>query len=158
MARRQTSFVQLVRRVQMILQIAQGKNNQQVGREMGIHRETVRQWRERWLSATDRWSAVEATADDKQLMQLIETVLADEPRPGTPAHFSLEQIVEILAIACEKPDASDYPLSHWTPQALRAQAIKRGIVEQISVRHVGRFLKGGGPATAPESLLAQCKP
>lgn len=74
-------------------------------------------------------------------MQLIESVLADAPRPGTPARFSLEQTVEILAIACEKPDASGYPLSHWTPQALRAEAIKRGIVEHISVRHVGRFLK-----------------
>jgi putative transposase len=158
MARRQTSSQQLVRRVQIILQMAQGKNNQQVGREMGIHRETVRQWRERWLHATDRLLAVEATADDKQLMQLIESVLADEPRPGTPAHFSLEQIVEILAIACEKPDASGYPFSHWTPQALRAQAIQRSIVEHISVRHVGRFLKRGGTATAPKSLLAKCRP
>ena len=92
MARRQTSSVQLVRRVQILLQIAQGKNNQQVGREMGTHRETVRQWRKRWLSARERLSVVEATADDKQLMQLIESLLADEPRPGTPTHFSLEQI------------------------------------------------------------------
>ena len=158
MARRQTSSQQLVRRVQIISLMAQGKNNQQVGREMGIHRETVRQWRERWLDACERLSTVEASADDKQLMKLIESVLADEPRPGAPAQFSLEQIVEILAIACEKPDASGYPLSHWTPQALRTQAIQRGIVEQISVRHVGRFLKGGGPATTPESLLAQCRP
>lgn len=154
MARRQTNPQQLVRRVQIILQMAQGKNNQQVGREMSIHRETVRQWRERWLDASERLSTVEASADDKQLMQLIESVLADELRPGAPAHFSLEQIVEILAIACEKPDASGYPLSHWTPQALRVEAVKRGIVEQISVRQVGRFLKGGSTTTAPESLLA----
>lgn len=79
----------------------------------------MRQWRERWLSADERLSTVEATADDKQLRQLIESVLADEPRPGTPARFSLEQIVEILAVACEKPGASGYPLSHWTSQALR---------------------------------------
>ena len=157
-ARRQISSVQLVRRVQIILQIAQGKNNQQVGREMGIHRETVRQWRERWLSADERLSTVEATADDKQLMQLIESVLADEPRPGTPARFSLEQIVEILAVACEKPGASGYPLSHWTSQALRAEAIRREIVKQISVRQVGRFLKRGSPTTAPQSLLVECKP
>ena len=156
MARRQTSSMQLVRRVQIIIQIAQGKNNQQVGREIGIHRETVRQWRERWLNASERLSSVEAATDDKQLIQLIESVLADEPRPGTPAHFSLEQIVEILAIACENPDASGYLLSHWTPQALRAEAIKRGIIAQISVRHVGRFLKRGGTTTTPSALLAQC--
>ena len=158
MARRQTSSMQLVRRVQIIKQIAQGKNNQQVGREIGIHRETVRQWRERWLNASERLSSVEAATEDKQLIQLIESVLADEPRPGTPAHFSLEQIVEILAIACENPDASGYPLSHWTPQALRAEAIKRDIIAQISVRHVGRFLKRSGTTTTPSALLAQCQP
>ena len=74
------------------------------------------------------------------LLQRIESVKADELRPGTPARFSLEQIVEILALACDPPDASEYPISHWTPQALRVEAIKRGIVDQISVRHVGRFL------------------
>lgn len=119
MARRQTSSQQLVRRVQIILQIAQGKNNQQVAQQMGFQRETVRQWRERWLEATERLSETESSVDDKPLMQLIESVLADELRPGTPARFSLEQIVEILAIACETPQASGYPLSHWTPQALR---------------------------------------
>lgn len=121
---------------------------------MGFQRETVRQWRERWLEASERLSETESSVDDKPLMQLIESVLADELRSGTPARFSLEQIVEILAIACETPQASEYPLSHWTSQALRAEAIKRGIVEQISVRHVGRFLKGGSSTAAPESLLA----
>lgn len=98
---------------------------------------------------------MEASADDKQLMKLIETVLADKVRPGTPARFSLEQMVEILAIACEKPDDSGYPLSHWTLQALRAEAIKRRIIEQISVRHIGRFLKRSGSATTSSALLAQ---
>ena len=150
--------MQLVRRVQIILKIGQGKNNQQVATEMGIHRETVRQWRERWLGEKERLSTVEATADDRQLMQSIESVLADELRPGAPTHFSLEQIVAILAIACETPDASGYPLSHWTPQTLAVEAIKRGIVERISVRSVGRFLKGSSFATAPKSLLVECRP
>ena len=157
-ARRGSSSQQLVRRVQIILEVAQGKQNQQVARVLGIHRETVRQWRERWLRAGERLSAAELSADDKQLMQLIELVLADEPRPGTPAHFSLAEIVEILAIACEKPDACGYPLSHWTPQALTAESLKRGIVEHISVRHVGRFLKRSGTATTPESILVKCRP
>ena len=151
MARSQTSSVQLVRRVQIILQMSQGKKNQQVAQKMGIHRETVRRWRQSWVEAAERLSTAEATANEQQLVQLIESILAEEPRPGTPARFSLEQIVEILAIGCETPEACGYPLSHWTAQALRAEAIKRGIVEGISVRHVGRFLKRGGTATAPES-------
>ena len=98
------------------------------------------------------------TADDKVLLQWIETLFIDEQRQeGAPSQFSLEQIVEILAIACEPPDQVGYPLSHWTPQALRAEAIKRSIVEDISARHVGRFLKSGSAATASAALLAQCQ-
>ncbi len=155
MARRQTSSQQLVRRVQIIVQIAQGKNNQQVGEQIGIHRETVRQWRERWLAAREQLSAVEAQCDDKGLVQAMEEVLVDELRPGAPAKFSLEQIVEILAIACESPEASGYPLSHWTAQALRTEALKRQILSEISLRQVGRFLKGSSTPTASASLLAK---
>ena len=125
--RRQSSSQQLVRRAQIILLIAQDKNNQQIARVMHIHRQTVRQWRTRWLEATPALSQVEMTADDKGLRQWIETLFIDEQRPGTPSQFSLEQIVEILAIACEPPDKSGYPISHWTPQALKAEAIKRSI-------------------------------
>jgi hypothetical protein len=32
-------------------------------------------------------------------------------------------------------------VSHWTPTELAAEAIKRGIVEKISPRSVGRFLR-----------------
>ena len=44
--------------------------------------------------------------------------------------------------------------AYATPK-LAAEAIKRGIVEAISERHVGRFLKSGRSQTASESLLAQ---
>ena len=75
--------------------------------------------------------------------------------PGTPATFTLEQIVQIIAIACEEPTISERPISHWSPTEIADEAIKRGIVEQISVRSVGRFLKGGCPPTPSGSLLAQ---
>lgn len=155
--RRQSSSQQLVRRVQIILEIGKGKNNQQVAATLEIHRETVRQWRGRWLEATEQLTQLEAKGEDKDLLQGIEMLLADEPRPGTPAHFSLEQITAILAIACEAPERSGCPLSHWTPQAVRTEALKRGIVSEISVRQVGRFLKSGSPATASSTLLAQCE-
>jgi hypothetical protein len=48
-----------------------------------------------------------------------------------------------VAIACEDPQASGYPISHWTAKEIAAEAVKRGIVESISVRQVGRFLKRG---------------
>jgi len=60
-----------------------------------------------------------------------------------------------MALACEPPEHSERPISHWTPRELAAEAIKRGIVETISERHVGRFLKAGRSQTTSEALLAQ---
>jgi len=33
------------------------------------------------------------------------------------------------------------PISHWTARELAAEIMKQGIIETISVRHVGRLLK-----------------
>jgi transposase len=81
--------------------------------------------------------------NDKQLTQLIISVVQDWERPGTPATFSTEQVVQIVAIACESPCESGRPVSHWTAAELADEAVKRGIVEEISPRSVGRFLKRG---------------
>jgi putative transposase len=154
LARRQSCSQQLVRRVKIILEIASGKNNHQIANLLGIHRETVRSWRGRWLAAKEVLLAVEAGGDDKELLSQIELILADELRSGKPAKFSLEQILAIVAIACEPPEKSGYPLSHWTPKTLREEAIKRQIISNISIRQVGRFLKRSSTTTTSSSLLA----
>ncbi len=66
--------------------------------------------------------------------------LVDAPRPGGPATFSLEQILQLFAIACEKPETYGRAISHWTARELADEMIKQGIVESISPRHVGRLL------------------
>jgi hypothetical protein len=71
--------------------------------------------------------------------------------------FSDEQWCQIMALACEPPAVAERPISHWTPREVAAEAIKRGIVETIPERHVGRFLKSGRPQTTLESLLAQSR-
>lgn len=56
---------------------------------------------------------------DLSLMQRLSDVLSDDFRSGTPARFSLEQIVEVVALACEKtPPDCERPVSHWTPAEL----------------------------------------
>jgi len=100
----------------------------------------VQRWRDRWYASQ---AEREQAENDKALRQVIEQTLADVPRQGAPATFSAEQIVQIVALACEEPEASGYPVSHWTPREVRQEAIKRGIVEHISERQVGRFLKRG---------------
>ena len=37
-----------------------------------------------------------------------------------------EQIVQIVAVACEQPASSGRPISHWTPRELAAELVKRG--------------------------------
>ena len=90
----------------------------------------------------------------KLLSQAIEQLLSDEPRPGTPATFTLEQFMQIMALACEKPSAADRPVSTWTPRELADEAVKRGIVEQISPRTVERFLKGERITAPSQAVLA----
>jgi len=156
MARCSTNPYQLVRRAQLILAAAKGLNNTELAEQLQWSRNSVRLWRERWLASAPSLCVAEAEGvSELHLRQRITKVLSDEPRCGTPLHFSLEQVVEIVALACETPEASSRPVSHWAPAELAAEAVKRGIVEQISVRSVGRFLKGSHPTTTPQPLLAQ---
>lgn len=60
-----------------------------------------------------------------------------------------------MALAYEPPVDSERPISHWTLREVAAETIKHRIVETISERHIGRFLKSGRPQTPSESLLAQ---
>jgi putative transposase len=154
--RRQTSEQRLVRRVQIILAIAEGLNNEQAARQLGLQREQVRLWRSRWLAGAGRLAEIAAlNVEDKPLGEAIEALLQDAPRPGVPGVFSAEQIAQILALACEDPQATGQPFTHWSQQSLAQEAVRRGIVERISARSVGKFLKPGRPQAASQPLLAQ---
>lgn len=154
--RRQTSPQQQVRRASLILSIDEGNNNQQTARNVGVHRETVQQWRSRWLASVPRLTAAELSgASDKELQAMVEEVLMDEPREGAPVKFTAMQVTQIIAIACSNPQESERPISHWSGREIREVAIQGGIVEEISERSVQRFLKRSRLEAPPESLLAQ---
>ena len=127
-------------RAQIILRLAQNQLITEVAQELGTSRRTVQLWRTHWLNRPD------ASLHER---------LQDAPRPGTPATFHSEQWCQIIALACEPPEDSGRPISHWTPRELAQEAIKRGIVETISERHLGRFLKSGRSQAPSQSLLAQ---
>jgi putative transposase len=159
LVRREHSSQQLLRRLQIVRLAADGWSNDAITRQLHLHRETARIWRQRWADARDCLAAAEAQgATDTQLLRLIEAILADEPRPGAPATFSPEALAQIMALACEEPKASSLPISHWTPKELAKEAIRRGIVISISPRSVGRFLKGGRSQAPSQPLLAQRQP
>ena len=144
-----TNSYRLVQRAQLVLFAATGMKNIMIGEQLQLSRTSVRQWRHRWLESTKQLLAAQAEGiSDSELMQKLVGVLSDEQRPGGPTKFSLEQIVQIVAVACEQPQSSRRPISHWTPKELAQEVVKRGIVQEISPRSVGRFLKRGNTATA----------
>jgi putative transposase len=154
--RRHNSPQGLVQRAQVILSAAKNINNTQIAQQLQLARNTVRIWRQRWLAVADRLMTLEAEGiSDKELAQLLVSSLADAPRSGTPATFTTEQVVQIVALACETPHNCGSPVSHWTTPELAQQAVKRGIVNRISHRSVGRFLKRGYPTTPSPSLLVK---
>ena len=118
---------QIALRASIILLADEGQNHREIGRELNISRDMARLWRNRWLELSEK------------NVPVVER-LADAPRPGGPMTFSLEQILQLFAIACEKPEAYGRPISHWTARELATQVIKQGIVERISPRHVGRLM------------------
>ena len=133
---------QLVKRSLLILLMAQGKNNQQAAREIGVHQETAKRWRDRWLDSVGILTSVEMNSEDeKELEKVILEKLTDLQRPGTPDKFTAEQVTQILALACEQPSLSQRPINSWTNRELADEAERRGIVTSISRRTVGRFLK-----------------
>ena len=126
-----------VLRARILLMAAAGASNMAIGRAVGLSAQAARLWRSRWRDGAT--ALAEATPDD--LEDVMDAILADAPRSGAPATFTPEQVARIIAIACEKPSDSNRPVSHWTPRELAAEVILRGVVETISARHVGRFLK-----------------
>jgi putative transposase len=144
-----------VTRAKIILLADDGLNNQQIADRLEGHRETARRWRERWAVEVGTLAAVEAEADDKELGEYILTLLGDQARSGTPGKFTAEQICQIVAIACEAPEEYDRPVTHWTPTELADEAVKQGIVESISARHAGRFLKRSRSQTASDAWMAE---
>jgi putative transposase len=156
LARRQTADQRLVRRACILLALAADPCIEATARRLALTRLTVRLWRDRWLQAAPQLrQAEQEQVPEPALLALLERLLADAPRPGAPASFSPEQIVQLVAVACEPPEQSGRPIDHWTARELADEVKKRGIVPDISPRSAGRFLKGGRTTAAQEPLLAE---
>jgi putative transposase len=154
--RRAKSPQSLVTRAKIVLAGREfGRRNQQIARDLHISPQKVATWRGRWLASKEVLAEIEASSDEQELEAALIGVLSDQPRSGTPATFSAEQICQILAVACEAPALSGRPIGAWTPRELADEVIQREIVESISPTQVGRFLKRGHVATASEPLLAE---
>jgi len=127
-------------RSQIILMSAKGLSNNEIENNLKMSPKKVKRWRDRYGNKQEELKRIQTQTPHK-LRKAIEDVLADEQRPGAPAKFTNEQVAYIIAMSCEEPSKFALPFSHWTPTLLREEVIKLEIVEDISVRQVGRFLK-----------------
>lgn len=132
--RRHRSEQQQAQRTRIVLAAAGGCSNAQIGRDLAVHVDTVRLWRDRWVGLQ---------GIDLETLSIAER-LQDAPRPGAPARISAEQRCQIAAVACEAPSKAGRPISQWTGREIADELVARGIVEQISPRHASYLRKYGG--------------
>lgn len=132
----------LVERSRIVLMAAHGMSNTELAERLDVDQQRAGRWRRRWAANQERLADAERQSPkDKDLARLIREILSDNPRSGTPSKFSAEELAQIISVACELPEDSNRPVSHWTPSELAQEVVKRGIVESISPRHIDRFLK-----------------
>jgi transposase len=157
--RRQTSTQRLARRINIILLAGQGLSNRKIGKELQLTRVSVRKWRSRWYENYEKLVAVEENEEtkEKELIKSVESVFDDAYRSGRPDDFTPEQVTQIIAIACEDPQESNRPISHWVAEDVADEAMKRNIVEKISPRSIRRFFKRCGYKAPSGTLLVKRK-
>ena len=125
-------------RARIIMLAAEGFSIDETAARLGVWRKTVSQWRSRWLSG---------------LGGPVLERLQDEPRVGVTPRITPEQICAIVALACEAPSESGLPVTHWSQQELADEAMRRGIVDRVSQRSVGRFLKKNRTSSRTASAI-----
>lgn len=116
-----------------------------IGRTVGVNRNTVSLWRNRWLLLES------IPLDELSVAERLE----DLPRPGAPARITADQRCQLEALACAPPEEAGRPISQWTGREIADEMIKRKIVDTISPRHAARLLKRSINSPPYEPLLAQ---
>ncbi len=109
-ARRPNSAQALAMRCRIVLACAEGGNNIEVGRRLGLHRDTIGRWRNRFI--------------DRRL-----DGLHDEPRPGKPRSITDEDVERVIVKTLEEtpPDAT-----HWSTRSLaKAVGMNQTAVSRI---------------------------
>jgi len=98
-SRRPKSAQSLAQRSRIVLASADGGTNIEVGERLGLHRSTIRKWRNRFV-----------------LYRL--DGLLDEPRPGRPRTITDEQVEEVITKTLESTPKN---ATHWSTRSMAAE-------------------------------------
>ncbi len=146
----------LVKRSQIILGQAKGKNLREIAQKLGIDRKTARLWLQRWKEGLKILSISLGEASPKSLEKRIKTLLSDAPRSGTPAQFKSEQITQIIAIACEDPEKSGRPKAPLdSPRNCRRSHQTEYCGSDLDTNGESNLVRDGH-CTSSKPLLAKC--
>jgi len=135
-----TEAALFVQRAKIVLMAFDRKSCAEIAAATGLERHAVGVWRRRWQQAWPQLTDWEC-AQPHKLREAIRETLRDAPRSGCGGKFTAEQVAQILALACEPPDLSGLPITHWTIRELRDEVLRRGVVPSISTAQVGRYLQ-----------------
>jgi transposase len=156
LVRRKKTPQDLAERARIVLMSKDATTAAEQANRLGVDDQRVGRWRNRWAQAAERLADAEAEgATDDELENMIRSALKDAPRSGAPPRFSAEQVARLLALACESPEQLGLAFTHWTPTELARVLVEQRIVDSISPRQVGRFLKGGRDSPPQGRVLAQ---
>ena len=99
-ARRPKSAQALAQRSRIVLEAAAGNSNTTVAHKLGLTKQTVGKWRQRFV--------------DQRLDGLL-----DEPRPGAPRKIDDAQVERIVRLTLESTPAD---ATHWSKRAMAKAA------------------------------------
>ena len=128
-------------RARIIMESVQGMSYRKISILLNINYGTVMQWTKKWRSNAEKLALLESEESKKKYSDAVLSILSDEERPGAPAKFTAEQVCKIVAMSCENPEDSGYPVSSWSLPLLVGETVKRKIAESISTSQMCRFLK-----------------
>ena len=133
LVRRRTTTQQLAQRARIVLAAADGYNNSQIARQLGLETDTVRHWRQRWLG-------LQATSlDDLSVADR----LADAPVRGGRPRLAPNRCAKSWPWPAKSP-ANPTGRSASGPGArLPTRLSSVAFLDQISPRHAARLLKRG---------------
>ena len=131
----------LIIRCKILVALDDDKPKYQIAREVQKDVKTIRKWSKRWMEINPELSHLETTEiKHKDYCQRVVQALGDATRCGRPIIFTAEQVVLIIAMACEIKDGTDEAISQWTRSEIVRESAQRVIVDKISKSSVGRFL------------------
>lgn len=127
-ARSKTLPARQVQRARIILLAADGFDNMYISKQVALGQDSVSKWRSRFIKKLPLLQEI-SEKDPAKLAEAVSSFLNDCPRPGQPPHYTDEQIIKILEIACRNPEEPGYEVSHWSLNLLVDAVIKEGIVD-----------------------------